>query len=364
MGMTASYDLGAVTRAFEIPGQFVTAAPYGSGHINDSFCVECDENGCRMRYIVQRINHRIFTNPIGLMENIERVTAHLADKVAGQPDRHRRVLSLVPARTDLAWHVDADGNTWRAYHFIAGARSYDVVASPEQAFQAARAFGQFQSLLADLPAPPLHETIPGFHHTPTRFAQLEQAVSSDAAGRAASVRREIDFALAHRSITSVLIEAGLPARVTHNDTKLNNVLLDDSTGEGVCVIDLDTVMPGLALYDFGDLVRTTVSPAAEDERDLSRVALQMPMFEGLARGYLSSAGGFLTPAEKQLLAFSGRLITFEIGLRFLADHLNGDTYFKIHREGHNLDRARTQFRLVELLEQKQHSMEKLVESLG
>lgn len=362
--MIATYDLDAVTRAFEIPGQFVSAAPYGSGHINDSFCVECDDDGRRVRSLVQRINHHIFTHPVAVMRNIERVTAHLAAKVADQPDRDRRVLSLVRARTGLAWHVDADGNTWRAYHFISGARSYDVVQSPRQAFQVASAFGRFQSLLADLPAPPLHETIPGFHHTPTRFAQLEQAVSADAAGRAASARREIDFALARRSITSVLVEAGLPSRVTHNDTKLNNVLLDDSTGEGVCVIDLDTVMPGLALYDFGDLVRTTVSPAAEDEPDLSRVALQLPMFEGLARGYLASAGSFLTKEEKQLLAFSGRLITFEIGLRFLADHLNGDTYFKIHREGHNLDRARTQFRLVELLEAKQSEMEKLVESLG
>ncbi len=362
--MTTNYDLSAVTHAFQIPGQFVTAAPYGSGHINDSFSVEYDDAGRRARYLVQRINHRIFTDPIGLMQNIERVTVHLAAKVAGQPDSGRRVLSLLPARTGLAWHVDADGNTWRAYHFISGARSYDVVESPEQAFQAARAFGQFQSLLADLPAPPLLETIPGFHHTPTRFAQLERALAADAVGRAASARRELDFALARRSITSVLLEAGLPSRVTHNDTKLNNVLIDDTTGEGVCVIDLDTVMPGLALYDFGDMVRTTVSPAAEDERDLSRVALQMPMFEALARGYLASAGSFLTAAERQLLAFSGRVITFEIGLRFLADHLNGDTYFKVHREGHNLDRARTQFRLVELLEQEQPRMEKLVESLG
>ena len=231
-------------------------------------------------------------------------------------------------------------------------------------FRPAKAFGRFQQLLAELPAPRLHDTIPDFHHTPKRFSALEQAIAADAAGRAALAKPEIEFALAHQPIAGVLLDANLPERVTHNDTKFNNVMLDDATGEGICVIDLDTVMPGLAPYDFGDMVRTTTSPAMEDERDLSKVTMQFPMFEALVRGYLSSAGAFLTNAEKQLLAFSGKLITFEIGIRFLADYLMGDTYFKVHREGHNLDRCRTQFKLVESIERQEEKMDRLVESLA
>ena len=209
-----------------------------------------------------------------------------------------------------------------------------------------------------------HETIPDFHNTPKRFAALEQAIAADAVGRAALAKTEIDFARTRQAIAGVLLDANLPERITHNDTKFNNVLLDDKTGEAVCVIDLDTVMPGLALYDFGDMVRTTTSPAAEDEQDLSKVTMQFPMFEALVRGYLESAGAFLTPAERNLLAFSGKLITFEIGIRFLTDYLAGDTYFKIHREGHNLDRCRTQFKLVESIEQQEEKMNRLVESVA
>ena len=214
------------------------------------------------------------------------------------------------------------GNYWRAYLFIERARTYDAVESAGQAFEAAKAFGQFQKLLADLPAPRLHDTIPDFHHTPKRFAALEKAIEADAVNRAKLAKPEIEFALRHKAITSVLLDAKLPERVTHNDTKFNNVMLDDATGEGICVIDLDTVMPGLALYDFGDMVRTTTSPAKEDERDLSKVTMQFPMFEALVRGYLAPASEFLTPAEKQFLAFSGKLITFEIGIRFL-DRFSG-----------------------------------------
>jgi aminoglycoside phosphotransferase (APT) family kinase protein len=210
----------------------------------------------------------------------------------------------------------------------------------------------------------LHETIPDFHNTPSRFAALEQAISEDVANRAAGAKAEIDFALAHESIVGILVSANLPERVTHNDTKFNNVLLDDATGEGICVIDLDTVMPGLAAYDFGDMVRTTTSPAIEDEQDLSKVSMEFSMFEALTRGYLDAAGGFLTNAEKQHLAIAGKLITLEVGMRFLTDHLAGDTYFKVHREGHNLDRCRTQFKLVESIEQQEEKMGRLVENLA
>ena len=297
------------------------------------------------------------------MENIQRVTAHLRLKLAGQADLDRRTLTLIPTRTGQPYYRDEAGNYWRAYIFIEQARTYDAVESPQQAFAAAKAFGRFQKLLTDLPAPRLHDTIPDFHHTPKRFTALESSIAADSCNRANLAKPEIVFALAHKPITAVLIKAGLPERITHNDTKFNNVMLDDTTGEGLCVIDLDTVMPGLALYDFGDQVRTTTSPAKEDERDLSKVGLQFAMFEALVRGYLAEAGDFLTPAERQYLVFAGKLITFEIGIRFLADFLAGDVYFKTHREGHNLDRCRTQFRLIESIEHQENQMNKLVEKL-
>ena len=361
--MTDTHDIGAIARRFEIPGEFVRAIPYGNGHINDSYRAEFDLSGRPVCYIIQRINHHVFGDPAVLMRNIQRVTSHLAAQIAGQPDAERRGLALVPARDGEDWHRDEAGNYWRTYRFIENTLSRDTVQSPKQAFQAAKAFGEFQKMLTTLPPPRLNDTIPDFHNTPKRFAALERAIAADTAGRAAQVRAEIDFALAHQVIVTGLLDAGLPERVTHNDTKFNNVLLDEKTGEAVCVIDLDTVMPGLAPYDFGDMVRTTTSPAAEDERDLSKVAMQFPMFEALARGYLSAAGEFLTKAEKQSLAFSGKLITFEIGIRFLADYLNGDTYFKVHREGHNLDRCRTQFALVRSIEQQEDAMNRLVDAL-
>jgi hypothetical protein len=361
--MNLKHDVRGVVGHFQMPGTFLTAGPYGSGHINDTYCVVFDQSGTSVRYILQRINHNIFKNPVALMENIRRVTVHLGEQCAGAPDQHRRVLTLILTQDGASFYRDAEGNYWRAYIFIEKARTFDAVESVGQAFQAAKAFGQFQKLLADLPAPRLNDTIPDFHHTPKRFATLENVVQADAVNRARLARPEIEFALRHQAICSVLLDAKLPERVTHNDTKFNNVMLDDATGEGICVIDLDTVMPGLALYDFGDMVRTTTSPAKEDERDLSKVTMQFPMFEALVRGYLSSAAGFLTPAEKKFLSFSGKLITFEIGLRFLTDFLAGDTYFKVHREGHNLDRCRTQFKLVQSIEQQEEQMNQLVESI-
>jgi hypothetical protein len=358
--MKLKHNLRAVAGQFQIYGEFRSAEPYGSGHINDTCCVVFEQAGTAVRYIFQRINHNIFKNPVALMENIQRVTAHLAAKLSGEPDFSRRVLTLIPARNGLCYHRDESGNYWRAYLFIENARSYDAVESPRQAFEAAKAYARFQRLLADLPAPRLHDTIPDFHHTPKRFADLVKAIKADSHNRATIARAEIDFAMQRASMTDVLINAKLPERVTHNDTKFNNVILDDATGEGICVVDLDTLMPGLTLYDFGDMVRTTTSPAKEDELDLSQVKMQMPMFKALVRGYFTFAGDFLTPAEKELLAFSGKLITFEIGIRFLADFLEGDTYYKVHRKGHNLDRCRTQFKLVESIEQQEKQMNKLV----
>lgn len=361
---TRGEALHAVAARFQFRGEAVAFVPYGNGHINDTYLVTCNGAGAPARYILQHINRHVFHSPAVVMQNIERVTAHLAAQVAHEPDRARRALTLVPARDGSNWYVDPDGETWRAYPCIENARSYETATSAAQAFQAAEAFGRFQQQLASLPSPRLHETIPDFHHTPKRFAALERAIAADAKGRAKLAQPEIDFALAHQSITGFLLQADLPERITHNDTKFNNVLLDDATGASLCVVDLDTVMPGLVLYDFGDMVRTTTSPAAEDEQDLSKVTMQFSLFEALVSGYLAAAGEFLTEAEKRFLAFSGKLITFEVGIRFLADYLAGDTYFKIHREGHNLDRCRTQFKLVESIELQEEKMNRLVESIA
>jgi len=356
----------AVAAEFAFGGRVVSAAPYGSGHINDTFLTPVETAAGPRRFILQRINHQVFRQPDLLMENVERVCAHAQSQLraAGEPDAHRRALRLIPTRGRKAWQVDPAGNRWRCYDFIEGATGHDVVRTPAQAEAAAKAFGAFQALLANLPGERLHETIPDFHHTPARFARFQAAVAKDGHGRAAAAGPEIAFALARAHEVGVVVEdlrtGALPERVTHNDTKLNNVLLDDITQEGICVIDLDTVMPGSALYDFGDLVRTSTSPAAEDETDLSLVRMQLPMFEALVRGYLASARGFLTPREKALLPFAGKLITFEIGLRFLTDWLEGDTYFGIKRPGHNLDRCRAQFALVASIETQFPAMREIV----
>ncbi len=355
---------------FRIHGSYLESRPYGGGHINDTFVAAYSQAGTRVRYIFQRINHHIFKNPAALMENIDRVTreAHRRMAEAEIPDASRRALTVIPARNGMPYYVDNEGNTWRCYLFIEGARTYDIIRNERQAYEAAKAFGGFQDLVASLPGGRLHETIPNFHNTRSRFNRLAEVATEDPKGRLKEVAREWAFIKERESFVDVIIDlhtrAEIPERITHNDTKLNNVMIDDTTETGICVIDLDTVMPGLALYDFGDMVRTATSPAPEDEQDLSRVRMQMPMFEALVRGYLSSAGGFLNEAEKEHLAFSGKLIALETGIRFLTDHLEGDVYFKTKRAGHNLDRCRTQLKLVESIEQQEASMNKLVREVA
>ena len=356
LAVNPQHDVRAVARHFRILGEFLSAEPYGTGHINDTYRVAFDLGGTSVRYIFQRINEKVFKNPVAVMENIERVTSHIRDRLTGEREPGRSVLTLIPTCDDRFWHRDERGNFWRAYIFVEKARTYDMVEFTEQAFAAAKAFGAFQRHLVDLPTPRLHDTIPGFHDTPGRFARLEKAIEADAANRAKLARAEIQFASRQKWITTCLLNAGLPERVTHNDTKLNNVMLDDATGDGICVIDLDTVMPGLVAYDFGDMVRTTTSLAKEDETDLSRVEMQFHLYEALVRSYLTFANGFLTKAEKQSLASAGKVVTLEIGIRFLTDFLEGDTYFKVHREGQNLDRCRTQFKLVESIEKQEERM--------
>jgi len=353
-------DLCARVRQFQLAGEFITAEKYGSGRINDTFRLTFAVGGASRRYLLQRLNPAVFPDPLAVMENLQRVTAHLAGKISGQPDAARRTLALVPAHDGRCYHRDAAGHCWRVFPFIEHTRTVDIIESPAQARAVAQAFAHFQKQLADLPAPRLRETIPDFHHTPKRFAALEQAVVADACNRAASAQPEIEFALRHQAICPLLLAASLPERIVHNDTKVNNVLLDGTTGEGLCVIDLDTVMPGLALYDFGDLVRSLTNPAAEGEPDLARVEMQFPVFEALLRGYLAGAADFLTSAEKNLLPVSGQVVTFELGLRFLTDFLNGDRYFKTSRNGENLDRCRAQFKLFQSIRRQETGMARLI----
>ncbi len=360
------HDLHEVASLFDMRGDLVLGYPYGSGHINDTYCAHYDQAGLRIRYIHQRINHDIFQDPAGLMENISRVTEHALKGLvaAGDKEAFRRTLTCLPAKTGKPYAVDSQGNHWRTYLFIERARTYDILETPAQAKEAARAFGEFQKLGADLPGKPLIETIPDFHNTKQRFNNLLAAIEADTHNRAASVKSEIDWFLSRQDDAKLVVDAldsgEIPVRVTHNDTKLNNVMLDDVTGEAVCVIDLDTTMPGSAIYDFGDMVRTATSPAAEDEPDTSKIDCREEFFEALVSGYLSSAKDFLTDRERDLLAFSGKLLTLECGTRFLADYLQGDTYFKTHRDGHNLDRCRTQIALVEAIEGKMSTLEALV----
>jgi aminoglycoside phosphotransferase (APT) family kinase protein len=366
----SSPDLVEIAQAFPLLGRFLRGASHGSGHINDTFAITFDQAGTAVRYILQRINDRIFKDVPALMDNIQRVTSHAAAKVAasGGDDAARRALTLVPARSGGPFHRDGHGGWWRCYLFVEKARTHDLIESPRQAAEAARAFGEFQRLLLDLPGVRLRETIPGFHDTRRRFEDFRRAITNDRRRRAAEARSEIAFALTREALAGVLLDlharGEIPERITHNDTKLNNVMLDDATHEAVCVIDLDTVMPGLALYDFGDMVRSATNAAAEDERDLAKVAMRMPIYEALVSGYLAAAGGFLNAAERAHLAFAGKLVTFEIGLRFLTDFLEGDVYFKTHRPGHNLDRARNQFALVRSIEAQESAMQAAAERIA
>jgi len=361
------HDLPEIFSLFDIPGTFENAIPYGSGHINDTYAVDVNQAGTPVRYIFQRINHKIFSDPVKLMSNISRVTTHLAGKLHHHPDASRRTLTVLPARSGRAYVLDEAGLYWRAYVFIENARTYDAIESMSQAKEAARAFGLFQHHLNDLPGAPLHESIPNFHFTPKRFSALMESVHADVFNRVDSAQAEIDFFLRREPdyfrLTNLQKDGEIPLRITHNDTKLNNVMIDDETGEGICVIDLDTVMPGLALYDFGDMVRTATSRSKEDERDLALVHMQLPMFSALVRGYLESASAFLNPVEIEHLPFSGKLITLETGMRFLTDYLNGDVYFKTSRPGHNLDRCRTQCQLVRSIEDQMDAMFKEVETI-
>ena len=361
-----SAAIAEVAAHFRFEGTLIDATSYGSGHINDTYAVRCRlADGTIRRYLPQRINRNVFRDPEALMGNVEHVTRHLRAKVvAAGGDPHRETLNLVPTTDGSPFYRDPAGEYWRAYDFIEGATAYNCVTGQAQVYNTAKAFGKFQRLLADFPTGALHTTIPDFHNTPKRYAAFVDAVQRDCAGRAGAVADEIEFVRRRAADTAVLedlrVQGRLPLRVTHNDTKFNNVMIDDTTGEGLCVIDLDTVMPGLTLYDFGDAVRSGAALSAEDEPDASRAGMSLVTFESLARGYLDAARDFLTASEIEHLAFSARAITLEQAIRFLGDYLNGDTYYKIHREHHNLDRTRTQIKMLQDMERNFARMEAIV----
>ncbi len=361
-------EFARIVSRFEIPGSFLSAVPHGSGHINDTYLAETEQGGRRARYVLQRINSMVFPNPAAFMSNIERVLSHLQWKRSDLPSEEisRRVLSLVPARTGEYFLQDEAGEVWRAYRFVERARSFDVAQSPQQVYEAARAFGTFQWMLMDLPPPPLLETLPHFHDTPHRLRALERAVESDSMNRASEVSAEIEFCLSRRSLSGSLTRlkalGALTERTIHNDTKLNNVLLDEKTGEGLCVIDLDMVMPGLGVWDFGDLVRSAANPAPEDERDLRKVEVDVNLFESIARGWLEALSGALAASERAALLTGAKVITLECGVRFLTDFLEGDRYFRTNRPAQNLDRCRVQFALLRSMEKHEETLERIIRS--
>lgn len=351
-----------VLRLFPLAGRFTSAEPYGSGHINDTYLVCQDTGSVRpRRYVAQRINHKIFKNVPALMENVQRVTAHFAAKEGPGS----RALSLVLTHDGRAVIQDFEGGWWRMYNFVEGAHTVDRVTNEAEAREAATAFGDFQAQLADLPGGRLQETIPNFHHTRSRFENLRRAMQEDKAGRLAEVKADLDFAFSREADSDVLLtllaRGEISERVTHNDTKINNVMLDDVTNRSVAVIDLDTVMPGLPLYDFGEMMRTSASSTAEDDPVAENMRLIVPYFRVLVEGYLASrVGAVLNATERAHLGFAGKLMTYENGLRFLTDYLQGDTYYKIKHPRHNLDRCRTQFALVRSIEAQKGEMDRIL----
>jgi len=361
----------SVVSHFNIRGDVITATPHGSGHINDTYKVIFRQNDRVIPYLLQRISRKVFKDPFGMMDNVDRVCSHLQDKYKRSGNAStgslRCTLTLIRTKEDRICFKDDQGDIWRVYDFIESATSHHSVQNTYQAYITAHIFGEFQKLLMDLPGPRLNVTIQNFHDTATRYQDFEAAVIQDPLNRAIKAKKEIEFALRNTDLSNALIspcqEGNIPERISHNDAKLNNVLFSDKTKEAICIIDLDTVMPGLSLFDFGDLVRSSTCPAFEDERDLTKISMQLSIFEALINGYLDATGSFLTQKEKTMLPLSGKVITFETAIRFLTDYLNGDTYFKIHREHQNLDRCRTQFKLMNSIIEQEEQMYLIVEKL-
>ncbi len=355
-----------IINKFEFEGKLIDYKPFGNGHINDTYLVRCDSNGKEIKYILQRINTAIFKKPDEVMSNIAGVTGYLKKKIAengGNPDRE--AVTVINTREGELCYFDNDGKCWRALVFITDAVSLDLPETENDFYQSAVAFGNFQKMLADYPAHTLFDTIPNFHNTPVRYENFLKSLEKNASGRANLALEEIEFVKARADFMSVLEDANqrgvLPLKVTHNDTKMNNVMLDKDTREPVCVVDLDTIMPGYSVNDFGDSIRFGASTAAEDEKDLSKVHFDIKLFETYTKGFLKGCGGTLSEGEVALLPEGAKMMTLECGMRFLADFIDGDTYFKTSYDDHNLVRCRTQFRLVKEMEEQWDEIKKIVE---
>lgn len=360
--MDIKNQIDLVIQKFDLQGDIIGKDTLEKGHINDTFCIECKlDNNSIKRYILQRINTNIFKNIDELMENIFNVTSHLKKKILENGgDVERETLSIIKTKDGKNYYKSDEGDYWRLYNFIENSITYDLVENVQDFYESAVAFGNFQMLLSDFPANILHETIPNFHNTVDRLDKLKGAIEKDVVDRVKDVKEEIYFVLNREKdchiICDLLDKNEIPLRVTHNDTKLNNILIDNKTKKAICVIDLDTVMPGTVLNDFGDSIRFGASTALEDEKDLSKVECSMELFEAYTKGFIEGVKGKLTDKEKEMLPMGAKLMTLECGIRFLTDYIEGDTYFKVSREGHNLDRARTQFKLVLDMENKWQQM--------
>ncbi len=360
-----NHEIKTVASHFQFEGDMVEITPITQGYINATFCLSfMQKDGAKKRYILQNINTNIFKNPYELMENIDCVTQHIRAKIlayGGNP--LRETLTIIKTHQNELLYQE-DNRYWRAYLYIENATAYQIAEKPNLFYNSAKAFGKFQRLLADFPAEQLHETIKRFHDTKNRYDEFMKAVKEDSVGRVATANEEIEFIKERASECEVIlnfIQTGeIPLRVTHNDTKLNNIMMDNETDEGICVLDLDTVMPGTALFDFGDSIRFGASTASEDEKDLSKVSIDVALFEEYAKGFLSEAKSILTECEMNNLAFGAKIITLEQAIRFLGDYLNGDIYYPVNYDEHNLVRARTQLKLVADMEEKFDKLNQIV----
>ncbi len=359
-------QVSVLAEAFDIEGRVVGVSPFGSGHINDTYCVTTDQEGAK-QYLLQRVNHHVFKDVPAVMRNIQLVTGHLKSKYQelGAHVQHLedRVLTLIPTKAGEAYLRDEAGNFWRMFLLLANTRSYDIVETPRQAKEGGRAFGQFQRLLADLDVNLIHEVLPNFHHIGKRLEKLKEAIEHDVSNRVSEVGDELAFIMQRAARMHTILNMGeaglLPVRITHNDTKFNNVLLDEND-KSQCVIDLDTVMPGYVAYDFGDAIRTIINGAAEDEADLEKVKLNIPLFEAYTAGYFEEAHPFLTQHEIDSLLEGALLLPYMQAVRFLTDFLEGDHYYKTYHAKHNLQRTRAQLKLVEQLELHEHELRQII----
>ena len=369
MAQDRQFAFESVIHRFAIYGEFEGAKSFGTGHINNTYRSVWNQAGTKVRYTHQKINEKVFTKPDEVMENIERVTGHIAQKLIREEigDRSRRVLTVIPSKDGKPWARDDEGGWWRTYLFIENTHTMEITSSPENARFLGKSIAAFQAQLADLGGNRLHETIPNFHDMEKRYLRFYDALSKDCKGRAKDVKAEISFMEENEERGALLIralrEGSIPERICHNDTKINNILIDDDSSQALCVIDLDTVMPGTSLFDVGDLIRTVTARTAEDEKDISKVDFDLTYFEALLGGYLSEAMKFLNPQEPALLCESGRNITQIMGLRFLTDYLEGDHYYHIARPEHNLDRCRTQIALIRSMDVKWNEALKCLKSL-